>query len=161
MIQPRVCGDYALHLFRECVHSDTTPRVRGLLGERLRALVHRRYNPACAGTTCPTWSLSTPAPIQPRVCGDYFGSSLPKRIRIDTTPRVRGLLNDVLGATIVVRYNPACAGTTCRHISRDRSYPIQPRVCGDYTRETPSMTAPPDTTPRVRGLHFRVEHRHS
>ena len=70
-IQPRVCGDY---LFGHSISGrilDTTPRVRGLLGQTSAIGLQGRYNPACAGTTFggPLFVISST--IQPRVCGDY------------------------------------------------------------------------------------------
>ena len=50
-IQPRVCGDYTPDEWKFCTHSDTTPRVRGLLILNVRLFCLARYNPACAGTT--------------------------------------------------------------------------------------------------------------
>ncbi len=92
--------------------SDTTPRVRGL-----RTLSHRegkahRYNPACAGTTEPRSSAPASPAIQPRVCGDYLAGVSSRRIKPDTTPRVRGLQPLDTVTCPMCRYNPACAGTT-------------------------------------------------
>ena len=91
-IQPRVCGDYFARACLTSFRADTTPRVRGLplldLGPHLRP----RYNPACAGTTTVVLISSAVCSIQPRVCGDYDFSTLKWDCRVDTTPRVRGLL---------------------------------------------------------------------
>ena len=75
-----------------------------------------------------------------------------RRARVDTTPRVRGLLKSALIRRRSRRYNPACAGTTagCPHCSS--RFWIQPRVCGDYPPSRIRSRAGIDTTPRVRGL---------
>ena len=72
----------------------------------------------------------------------------------DTTPRVRGLLTVIIKCRRVVRYNPACAGTTVSRAALYRQIPIQPRVCGDYLLWCDVVLLLADTTPRVRGLQF-------
>ena len=132
-IQPRVCGDYRVHLDLHRDESDTTPRVRGLRIGRITGLCPCRYNPACAGTTHGSGRAGRSSSIQPRVCGDY---AIPaeKVARIaDTTPRVRGLHLCRTSLQRRQRYNPACAGTTCIAIDGIVVLSIQPRVCGDYS----------------------------
>ena len=111
-IQPRVCGDYELAVSLLHAHDDTTPRVRGLRARRDSRTDWPRYNPACAGTTKGSLMSAPRCPIQPRVCGDYLGSSAIMPRSSDTTPRVRGLLGHRRQRDIAHRYNPACAGTT-------------------------------------------------
>ena len=91
------------------------------------------------------------------MCGDYDAILLKERFCRDTTPRVRGLLDIAGKDSTCPRYNPACAGTTCvlRDICRDKT--IQPRVCGDYSRQRTEDAGKGDTTPRVRGLLLRVD----
>ena len=175
-IQPRVCGDYPVVSFVAHMRADTTPRVRGLRDALVGIFRQRRYNPACAGTTlalmartawmeiqprvCGDYQLAGSLQvvllheltIQPRVCGDYFTAPPPSPAKIDTTPRVRGLLLFCDCHVLSLRYNPACAGTTCPPPRRVSSRAIQPRVCGDYAQGRLDRAEDGDTTPRVRGL---------
>ena len=151
-IQPRVCGDYALCCLIQPPSSDTTPRVRGLRVRNAIARLGNRYNPACAGTTSMTIYCWLLPPIQPRVCGDYVVLTAMALSLYDTTPRVRGLLTVIIKCRRVVRYNPACAGTTVSRAALYRQIPIQPRVCGDYLLWCDVVLLLADTTPRVRGL---------
>ena len=112
-IQPRVCGDYVFASSRNSTGIDTTPRVRGLLSRFVLSQVPTRYNPACAGTTGIHADSCNPMAIQPRVCGDYFRRSDFSKCLVDTTPRVRGLRDAASDCPCKIRYNPACAGTTC------------------------------------------------
>ena len=153
-IQPRVCGDYALCCLIQPPSSDTTPRVRGLRVRNAIARLGNRYNPACAGTTSMTIYCWLLPPIQPRVCGDYVVLTAMALSLYDTTPRVRGLLTVIIKCRRVVRYNPACAGTTVSRAALYRQIPIQPRVCGDYLLWCDVVLLLADTTPRVRGLQF-------
>ena len=132
--------------------TDTTPRVRGLRIFPADDLARRRYNPACAGTTCPKCSRCGTRSIQPRVCGDYSAWHLTPAVSHDTTPRVRGLPDANFLNGNHSRYNPACAGTTTTDLRMECPLPIQPRVCGDYTHCRATPLLPVDTTPRVRGL---------
>ena len=151
-IQPRVYGDYSDSLLCCGNLLDTTPRVRGLHMFRRYAVLGRRYNPACAGTTSVAVIALTPLPIQPRVCGDYLWHDSSHYPLADTTPRVRGLQRLPRAPCMVTRYNPACAGTTIDG-SPSRAYlAIQPRVCGDYHKDGARARRGRDTTPRVRGL---------
>ena len=74
----------------------------------------------------------------------------------DTTPRMRGLPGRTSIAGILLRYNPAYAGTTVRvHLQLSQPQ-IQPRVCGDYLKASEKYAKNPDTTPRMRGLQRKV-----
>ena len=90
--------------------------------------------------------------IQPRVCGDYLTITMGRENDNDTTPRVRGLLPPIDFLIVLMRYNPACAGTTQAPVSIKPVVTIQPRVCGDYVAVHLCRDVPSDTTPRVRGL---------
>ena len=119
-----------------------------------------RYNPAYAGTTLFRDSSSIERAIQPRVCGDYQATPFVINKFIDTTPRMRGLLVSRGVQWLPVRYNPAYAGTTVDFIVDVTIFPIQPRVCGDYSCAPCRVAVRCDTTPRMRGLRaFRVEFR--
>ena len=135
-IQPRVCGDYHNLLYSSSVVGDTTPRVRGLLGIGQVYRRSLRYNPACAGTTSRHSAFCGVPPIQPRVCGDYEMGLPPHFLAHDTTPRVRGLQAIYIPRCLQCRYNPACAGTTPLWTNVAVAISIQPRVCGDYTKES-------------------------
>ena len=128
--------------------------MRGLRLRRLCVGFTCRYNPACAGTTLRLLPFLPQPTIQPRVCGDYKGLFLAVLLRFDTTPRVRGLLEEAVAVFQCLRYNPACAGTTCVDSLINKLYPIQPRVCGDYLALRLSLFPTVDTTPRVRGLPY-------
>ena len=134
-IQPRVCGDYSSSVNLESLNRDTTPRMRGLpSGRRLRAW-SLRYNPAYAGTTRLSTLKRLQRQIQPRVCGDYHVPPLSHAYHLDTTPRMRGLRSLILRWFVPARYNPAYAGTTPQRPRTFQFIRIQPRVCGDYSRE--------------------------
>ena len=135
-IQPRVCGDYLMVQVHLRPPFDTTPRVRGLPQKGRLFLYGFRYNPACAGTTATTGDTRAAKRIQPRVCGDYAWRTSIAELRYDTTPRVRGLLIGNPNRGKAYRYNPACAGTTCSLGYYLCNRTIQPRVCGDYTKES-------------------------
>ncbi len=111
-IQPRVCGDYPSGSARRSVLQDTTPRMRGLQVDTESVWVDFRYNPAYAGTTDRLQHVLTFVSIQPRVCGDYFVCHFYIRLRLDTTPRMRGLRRFPCPLVPDPRYNPAYAGTT-------------------------------------------------
>ena len=126
--------------------------MRGLRRTACPAVISKRYNPACAGTTPCHMAFLADAMIQPRVCGDYRMKRGIKKRFLDTTPRVRGLPEPQVRPASPYRYNPACAGTTPALPQTAPHNPIQPRVCGDYIQICTSGGSIRDTTPRVRGL---------
>ena len=126
--------------------------MRGLHPCRERAITVSRYNPAYAGTTQRNAYEKSRCEIQPRVCGDYAAAHHVPRLRVDTTPRMRGLRTESIPLSSSTRYNPAYAGTTSPMPSASAPATIQPRVCGDYSPAPRSLTLHRDTTPRMRGL---------
>ena len=131
-IQPRVCGDYNRVTGPAVGLQDTTPRMRGLPVIITLKEYMSRYNPAYAGTTAVRDMQEKARKIQPRVCGDYDRLVERDDRTKDTTPRMRGLRDDLALNRWRLRYNPAYAGTTASSSFFSCIAQIQPRVCGDY-----------------------------
>lgn len=70
----------------------------------------------------------------------------------DTAPHLRGLHYRLLSYCLLMRYNPAYAGTTLLDGFLRLQHSIQPRVCGDYRPKCQVGEGILDTTPRMRGL---------
>ena len=134
-IQPRVCGDTSFRTASSVAAMDTTPRMRGYLPNRRPRHAPQRYNPAYAGILLfaphPVWRLW----IQPRVCGDTLGGITARHVSPDTTPRMRGYCRPGARCRAAIRYNPAYAGILVPELAELAVRKIQPRVCGDTSRE--------------------------
>ena len=130
--------------------------MRGLPAVREFLKILHRYNPAYAGTTRVSERAVYLPTIQPRVCGDYPATAQTRHTGCDTTPRMRGLLKRPGSGPAARRYNPAYAGTTWAQQYRGVHIEIQPRVCGDYNCNVDDCSHHVDTTPRMRGLRYKL-----
>lgn len=77
----------------------------------------------------------------------------------DTAPHLRGLHYRLLSYCLLMRYNPAYAGTTLLDGFLRLQHSIQPRVCGDYSACVIFRFERQDTTPRMRGLPSKMSSR--
>ena len=134
-IQPRVCGDTSFRTASSVAAMDTTPRMRGYLPNRRPRHAPQRYNPAYAGILHQAPAHARVAAIQPRVCGDTLGGITARHVSPDTTPRMRGYCRPGARCRAAIRYNPAYAGILSSSSKPRTPEPIQPRVCGDTSRE--------------------------
>ena len=114
-----------------------------------------RLIPACAGKT---WRRPWPGRrrrAHPRVCGENPNEKRYARMKVGSSPRVRGKQPPKSRKAGIRRLIPACAGKTrCR----DRSPLIpwaHPRVCGENSRSTRYAFCPSGSSPRVRGKRLR------
>ena len=87
------------------------PRV---CGERIESKnlswYFHRFIPACAGNGAWSWACPPPSSVHPRVCGERVFRLARWRLRVGSSPRVRGTVADQPSVRDAIRFIPACAG---------------------------------------------------
>ena len=148
---PRVCGENVSPRRAACARTGSSPRVRGKRRRCPAARQRPGLIPACAGKTCSRARAPSRASAHPRVCGENPRTVPANSMIVGSSPRVRGKRSRRPARRRRAGLIPACAGKTKGTISRARSGPAHPRVCG----ENPAMKQkkPPTygSSPRVRG----------
>ena len=136
-------------------NTGSSPRVRGILEDRLGFRRRGRIIPACAGNTWQGQPQTTTSQDHPRVCGEYWRALCPLLALPGSSPRVRGIRDAhgiaVAGAGII----PSCAGNTRSPHWRRKSRADHPRVCGEYLLRTMWDRRNWGSSPRVRGIHVQ------
>ena len=125
--------------------------MRGKRLEGFRLDSSRRLIPACAGKTVVRVIVNAVNPAHPRVCGENKAYLDQSRIKAGSSPRVRGKLQSEIRGNPLRWLIPACAGKTHRPIPRRSLGGAHPRVCGENVPRGAEDTAPPGSSPRVRG----------
>ena len=74
-VHPRLCGEHAMTSFPACIHSGSSPPVRGTHVGASRWEATVRFIPACAGNTKNHLSESASSPVHPRLCGEHVAYS--------------------------------------------------------------------------------------
>ena len=132
----------------------------------------KRFNPACAGNSQALGPLGSISSVQPRLRGE-LSSSWPFRFNfIGSTPLARGTPVSRCTALTVLRFNPACAGNSCRNNQvpvKDVRFnpacagnsqteylishwsPVQPRLRGELRATGINIGKPNGSTPLARG----------
>ena len=110
----------------------STPRMRGICSYSPSSMVSIRFNPAYAGNINPLILFDSSIQVQPRVCGEYSKAQPKDERRTGSTPRMRGILQNVYICAILHRFNPAYAGNITPLSVSFASKQVQPRVCGEY-----------------------------
>ena len=152
VVYPRVCGgSYAIIVNGERV-GGLSPRVRGILAQRLNRLKSRRSIPACAGDPRRSQHGVLSARVYPRVCG---GSQPKGQTGMDIkglSPRVRGIHADSRPRQNRAGSIPACAGDPSHPTTSASLCGVYPRVCGGSAGNVPNAFAAEGLSPRVRGI---------
>ena len=109
-VQPRVCGEYNKKAQIGKPTLGSTPRMRGIFDITIRQKSDNRFNPAYAGNIQKWQQSAMPTQVQPRVCGEYNRKSASRRRNVGSTPRMRGIFNNLFSFFFQIRFNPAYAG---------------------------------------------------
>ena len=130
----------------------SSPRVRGLPGDRGAYVVGGRIIPARAGFTSQEGAVTAEDEDHPRACGVYHPLGGPGLAARGSSPRVRGLRRPPGRGRPRLRIIPARAGFTSRPSSTPPGPRDHPRACGVYTAKTLYEGFKIGSSPRVRGL---------
>ncbi len=113
--------------------SGSPPRARGQHVDTMQCDCLPRFTPACAGTTSHLDQGGRFISVHPRVRGDNMNPVFKIREQTGSPPRARGQRTYRESRRAVVRFTPACAGTT--HTKPDKFLSV------------------PGSPPRARGQH--------
>ena len=150
-VHPRVCGERLSplpYLLSDC---GSSPRVRGTRGGSRGETRRSRFIPACAGNAPLAAIDDLGIPVHPRVCGERLPFTLQSRQFYGSSPRVRGTQLTADGATVAVRFIPACAGNATSGFVIWLWWAVHPRVCGERRRCEGAVRLSRGSSPRVRG----------
>ncbi len=70
--------------------------------------------------------------VHPRVYGEYLIVPHYAVVPHGSSPRVRGILDQVVRFSLFIRFIPACTGNTSWHQSVWARLSVHPRVYGEY-----------------------------
>ena len=130
-VYPRVYGESHYVPFHLISSSGLSPRVRGILRQRTRMVVHEGSIPACTGNprgAGPSRQLKT---VYPRVYGEsYVFAQADKRFP-GLSPRVRGIHQQVRHRRAGGGSIPACTGNPWPDSYRCPGSGVYPRVYGE------------------------------
>ena len=133
---PRVCGENFWVIPVGINPYGSSPRVRGKHGAVLGQGVDVGLIPACAGKTKLRRQLLTEHWAHPRVCGENPNEKRYARMKVGSSPRVRGKQPPKSRKAGIRRLIPACAGKTHSSIRAEGRVRAHPRVCGENQQLT-------------------------
>ena len=90
---PRVCGEHATSILAARFEWGSSPRMRGTQAVIVSDYIHLGIIPAYAGNTTERSSRATATRDHPRVCGEHVSWWDGERLRVGSSPRMRGTLN--------------------------------------------------------------------
>ena len=111
-VHPRVCGEHGSALRMGALVAGSSPRVRGAPQFPSRSRHTGRFIPACAGSTYPYSIIYIIITVHPRVCGEHCFVGVSSIGFSGSSPRVRGALESTIPGLPIIRFIPACAGST-------------------------------------------------
>ena len=150
-VHPRVRGDDGTTGHVRTWGVGSPPRARGRRRRPAHPTRAPRFTPACAGTTPRRRTAATRTSVHPRVRGDDSAArTTPGRGR-GSPPRARGRRRALGCHRPVLRFTPACAGTTGPQVDRAERFSVHPRVRGDDKARVASEGAPHGSPPCARG----------
>ena len=148
---PRVCGEHATSILAARFEWGSSPRMRGTLSSRDDEHPLAGIIPAYAGNTTERSSRATATRDHPRVCGEHVSWWDGERLRVGSSPRMRGTLNVQQTARRDVGIIPAYAGNTDSFPPRHARRGDHPRVCGEHLVDAFNIPYLLGSSPRMRG----------
>ena len=130
--------------------------MRGILTSNILTAFGIRFNPAYAGNMKKIGNAVRLFQVQPRVCGEYTRSKVSVLSPTGSTPRMRGIYEQLNLCIVSFGFNPAYAGNMESILHFHFLEQVQPRVCGEYTRSKVSVLSPTGSTPRMRGIYEQL-----
>ena len=152
-VHPRVCGEHLPVSSAGAGFIGSSPRVRGTQILSFSTEYFNRFIPACAGNTPAPYLVPFPAAVHPRVCGEHVIIVQFFKLKIGSSPRVRGTRKPKPKRQRQSRFIPACAGNTALSITTSCNLPVHPRVCGEHQNCKRRNNHRIGSSPRVRGTH--------
>ncbi len=154
-VHPRVRGDDLSSSSISAISVGSPPRARGRPRRHGRPGRVLRFTPACAGTTPASLRLRLRPAVHPRVRGDDSNQKRGVASSLGSPPRARGRRLERAGRAALVRFTPACAGTTPQAPAWRCGSSVHPRVRGDDTMPTTRPSSSSGSPPRARGRPCR------
>ena len=96
-------------------------------------------------------ALSSRAWDHPRACGEHSSRCTRSNVRVGSSPRLRGTLNQHDSHTSHRGIIPALAGNTADPTTRGAGSGDHPRACGEHSSLIPDATFLMGSSPRLRG----------
>ncbi len=150
-VHPRMRGDNYPWRRLERASSGSPPHARGQRSKKTREEFLLRFTPACAGTTTVAksgWRLHS---VHPRMRGDNRSAGLTVSAHDGSPPHARGQPELCLQVAELVRFTPACAGTTRLSGAAVRPRTVHPRMRGDNPVFGRRAISSPGSPPHARG----------
>ena len=129
----------------------SSPRMRGTLRRRSRAMEGSRFIPAYAGNTPAGDFRWIPSPVHPRVCGEHILAVMTFLKIIGSSPRMRGTQDGEIPRNHNPRFIPAYAGNTAHNAGVRSPLSVHPRVCGEHGIVSEQILKRVGSSPRMRG----------
>ena len=150
---PRVCGECWLYSIALQFSPGSSPRMRGMHNYRIRVSSGMRIIPAYAGNAQPTRNHRHSDTDHPRVCGECVEVQPSIAVPLGSSPRMRGMLVQLVGAVLCQRIIPAYAGNAGWDLTATTVATDHPRVCGECNSGIAESVANSGSSPRMRGMH--------
>ncbi len=131
----------------------SSPHVRGAQQSEHAGRVDRGIIPACAGSTVKSKTYRHQERDHPRMCGEHRASAAHVRLRLGSSPHVRGAQIKLTEQRPRLGIIPACAGSTAKRLFPNFIPRDHPRMCGEHQVLRHYSSSSLGSSPHVRGAH--------
>ena len=129
----------------------SSPRMRGTRRYRWRLDWSGRIIPAHAGNSPPCGRRLPQRSDHPRACGELVQKPGDLRMKVGSSPRMRGTLVEKTKGSQCYRIIPAHAGNSLIVLHLFFAVADHPRACGELTLNMVPVVGPLGSSPRMRG----------
>ena len=148
---PRACGEQRPRRHRLARNTGSSPRVRGAVRRRVAVIRRLRIIPARAGSSEHLAVGDVALEDHPRACGEQGVVVPPPRVRVGSSPRVRGAVWCRFAGRLSLRIIPARAGSRGLQQAVYLRFWDHPRACGEQGIKEGRRGSREGSSPRVRG----------
>ena len=133
-VHPHACGEYPWNPPPAPCWPGSSPRMWGILHLLHLERQLSRFIPTHVGNTAFCFSSSSFCAVHPHACGEYVSSSARAKARDGSSPRMWGILIQIVRVNAQFRFIPTHVGNTADLGGKSVLIPVHPHACGEYSR---------------------------
>ncbi len=154
-VHPHACGEYVKVFVSVNYPSGPSPRVWGILSQCPLLCLRDRSIPTRVGNTFVDYTSVLADAVHPHACGEYIHLLIKQTPHFGPSPRVWGILSNILLLCFFSRSIPTRVGNTQAPLARLPHQPVHPHACGEYAGLMSFAIAACGPSPRVWGIQFQ------
>ena len=158
-VHPHACGEYSRTTRLRTCFGGSSPRLWGIRDTQYHLSGVHRFIPTPVGNTLLAGYPRCPGLVHPHACGEYLINFIYNNQDDGSSPRLWGILNDLLMSVLSDRFIPTPVGNTLALSEMASRQSVHPHACGEYAILPGATDRCLGSSPRLWGIRSRTSSR--